>query len=320
MGYNTWWGFAKETTYKTAIVPVTKFLEIEKGSLRESRKYLQKPILRTLSRSRKIKGKMDPQGSISGPVLWTGFEQILENVMGASSFATTGPVSTAYTHTGALKAAVPVGLTMVLNKDAAATGAGTAYQFAGCHVNKLTLSQKVEEWMMFEAEILAGVQTQIAVPTATFPTFDPIDYSLLTIAKINPGSANYSIPIRSWSLTIDNKYATDGYRLGSESRMVMNREAQREISGEFEAELIDESMVDYFQALTETDLSFKWVKDANTDLTITIPKVVFDGENPAIDGPGPKILKMSFSAILSAADNDELAIVLRNTSATPFAN
>jgi hypothetical protein len=315
-GYNTWLGWGKESTYGTAVT-ASKYIEIEKESLRETRKFIQKPILRYLSRSRKIAGKQDVQGSISAPLMWTGMEHLLENVMGVSSFATTG--TNPYTHTGALKAAVPVGLTMVVNRDSEATGAGTCYRYTGCQINKLTLSQKVEEFLMIEAEILGVAQTQFTKPTPSFPTFDPVDYSQVTIAKINPASANVTIPIRSLSITIDNKYAADGYRLGSSARQVMNREGQREVSFEFECELTDDTIVDYYQALTETDLQFKWVKDGNTDLTITMPKVVFDGENPVIDGPGFKLLKMSGVALLSAADNDEIAIVLKNATSAPFA-
>ena len=315
-GYNTWLGWGKETTYGTAVA-ATKYIEIEKESMREGRKYLQKPILRTLSRSRKIAGKQDPQGSITAPVMWTGMEHLFENAMGVSSFATTG--AGPYTHTGALKAAVPVGLTLNINRDAAATGAGTCYKYSGCHISKLTLSQKVEEWLMMEAEFLGVAQTQFTVPTPSFPTFDPVDYSQMTVYAINPASSNVIIPIRSLSITIDNKYAADGYRLGANYRQVMNREAQREVSFEFECEMNSESVIDYYQALTETDLQFKWYKDANTELTITLPKVVFDGENPVIDGPGAKMIKMSGVAQMSAADNDEIAIVLKNSTALPFA-
>lgn len=314
-GYNTFLGWGKESTYGTAVA-AAKYLEIEKESVRETRKYAHKPLLRTLSRNRKIKEKMNPGGNIRLPVLMTGMEQLLENAFGASSAATTGPVSSIYSHTFTPKAAVPTGLTLYLPKDATATGAGTAYRFAGAHIKKFTLDQQVGEWLMLDMDFMARVQAQTTAPTPTYPTFTPYDYSQMTVFAINLASSNVPIPLRSLKVMFDNKYAEDGYRLGSEQRMVVNREGQREVAFEFDMELNDEALIDYYQALSETDLTFKWVIDANTDLTLTLPKVVFDGENPAIDGPGAKILSMSGSAVMNSADNDEMSLVLRNITSS----
>lgn len=312
-GYNTFFAWGKESTYGTAVA-AAKYVEIEKESLREGRKYAHKPLLRTLSRNRRIKEKMAPAGSIRLPMLKTGLEQLLENAFGASSAATTGPASGVYTHTFTLKAAVPVGLTAYVSRDADATGAGTCYRYAGAHISKLTLDQAVGEWLMVDAEFIARIQAQTTNLSPSYPTFTPYDYSHMTVFAINPASANVAIPLRSLKVMIDNKYDLEGYRLGSEQRQVVNREGQREVSFEFEMELNAEALIDYYQALSETDLQFKWVIDADTDLTLTLPKVVFDGENPAIDGPGAKILSMSGSCVMNAADNDELTLVLRNAT------
>lgn len=312
-GYNIFLGWAEESVYGT-VVAANKYAEIEKESLRETRKYAQKPILRTLSRNRKIKEKMNPAGTIRLPYLWTGLEQLIKNAFGAGSVGTTGPVSTVYTHTFSLKAAPPIGLTVYLPKDAAATAGTTAYEFPGSLISKLTFDQALGEWLMLDAEFFAREQLQVAAPTPTYPTFDPVDYTQMTVFTVNPGGSPLVLPLRSLKISLDNKYDLEGYRLGSEKRMVVNRSAQREVTFEFEAEFNSETLVDYYQLLSETDLQFKWVKDANTDMTITLPKVVFDGENPAIDAPGAKLLSMSGTSIMSAADNDELTVVIRNTT------
>src|SRR5262245_55509144 len=154
-GYPTFFAWGKESTYGTPVA-AAKYAEIEKEALREERKYAQKPILRTLSRNRKIKERMDPKGTITLPVIWAGLEQLLENVFGAGSVGTTG--AGPFTHSFSLKAAVSNGLTVFLSKDADATGAGTCYQFPGSQIDKLTLTQAVGEWLMMELDIFAREQ------------------------------------------------------------------------------------------------------------------------------------------------------------------
>jgi len=52
----------------------------------------------------------------------------------------------------------------------------------------------------------------------------------------------------------------------------------------------------------------------NPELALTLPKCVFDGEDPAIESPGPKYLQITGTAQLSASDNDEVNAVLKNAT------
>lgn len=326
-GYNTWLGWAEETTYGTAVA-AARYAEIEKESMKDDgSKFNFKPILRFRSQNRKILGKANPSGAITLPALWTGLEQLWKHSLG--SVAVTGPVSSVYTHTYSLAAQPPVGLTTYIDRDSAALSGSTAFRHTGCRVNKLTIRQAVEEWMMLDLELIGAARSQVARPTPTFPTFDPVDYAMMTVKAINPAGTNIDLPLRSLEITIDNGLHQDGYRLGSRFRQLAGAgDSQRKVNFKFEAEFNNNAVYAYFLNNTDTglDLVFTWKKDplaavssTNPQIQMTLPKVVFDGEDPAIDSPGPKYLSISGTSLLPSDTNDnaEFSIVLQNATVGP---
>lgn len=321
-GYNTWFGWGEESTYGTAVA-AAKYAEIEKESYKDDGSRFQpKPLLRFRSQNRKILDKANPAGVVTLPMTWTGLEQILEHALG--SVVTTGPVSSLYTHTYALAAQLPTGLTVFINRDSEGLGGNTCFRISGSKINKLTLRQNVGEWLMADIEFLGKLRTQTTKPTPTFPTFDATDWAMVATKAINPGGSNFNIPARSVEIMIDNGLHPDGYRLGSRSRELLGAgDGQRKVNFKIEAEFNDNALYTPFLNSVATDLSFVWRKDptqaassSNPELTITLPAVVFDGEDPAIESPGPKYQTISGTCLLSSVDNDELALVLKNTTSS----
>ena len=310
-GHAAYLGWAQESTYGTAVDPPTKFIEIETESLKAERKKIVRPLLGHVSQRRTVNSKMSVGGGFKTDMLWEGLEQILKHALG--SVATTGPVGSIYTHTYSLAAALPTGLTLNVNRDAANIGGSSAFQYSGCKIAKLTIGQEMELPMSLECEVLGRTRVNVARTAATFPTHDAVDYAQMTVAAINPASANYAIPVKSLKIVIDNALHEDQYRLtGAGLRAGIGRGGQRKITVEAEAEFESLTAFTYFLNLTNSDLQFKWVNSLK-EFIITMPNVTFDGEDPGSDDPGPYYMTITNTALANAADNDELSLVLKNT-------
>ena len=308
-GHQAYLGWAQEVAYGTQVHPPTKFIEIETESLKAERRYNVRPLLGHVSQRRTVKSKMNVSGSFKADFVWEGMEQLLKHALGSVVTSGVGP----YTHTYALAAALPEGLSFYVNRDAGAIGGSSAFQYSGCKISKLTLTQEMEMPLILEAEILGRDRANVALVAATFPTYDCPDYAQMTIKAVNPASENIDCDIKSWTLVIDNAPHDDQFRLGDYRRAGIGRGSQRKVTLEAELEFSDEQFAIYqkFRDLTTSDFQFKWVSSTKS-LTITIPKVTFDGEDPASGDAGPYYLKLSCTALANAADHDELSVVLVN--------
>lgn len=308
--HNAWVGWSEESTFGTPVT-ATKFAELKSEALKWERKRNVVPLLGHASQRRTVAGKINVGGSIVSPFLWEGFEQWLKHAFG--SVGTTGPSGGLYTHTFSLAAALPTGLTVEVNRDDAAISGNGAFQYSGCKVSKLTLTQEMEQPLMMEVEIIGKDRAMIAATSKTFPTYDALDYAQVTVAKIDPGGgAEYDLPIKSLKVVIDNGLFDDGYRLGSASRAFIGRGSQRKINIEAEIEYTDLTVFNYFNGLTLDNLRFKWVNSTKS-LQLDLPSCTFDGEEPQSDDHGPYYITMTNTALANAADNDELVAVLINT-------
>ena len=310
-GHQAFLGWAQESTYGTAVHPPTKFIEIESESLKAERKYNVRPLLGHVSQRRTVKSKMNVGGSFKSDLVWEGMEQILKHALGSVITTGTNP----YTHTYSLAAALPAGLSFYVNRDAGAIGGSSAFQYSGCKIGKLTLAQEMEMPLTIEAEVLGRDRQNVALVAATFPTYDCPDYAQMTVKAINPASANFDLPIKSLTISIDNALHDDQFRLGEYRRAGAGRGAQRKVSIEAECEFESLTAFAYFRDLVTSDLQFKWVSGTKS-LTITLPKVTFDGEDPAAGDAGPFYLKLSNTALANAADHDELSLVLINATSS----
>jgi hypothetical protein len=284
LGYNSFFGWAKETTYNTPVA-AAKWLEIESEAIKNQRKFEPIQVLGSVDQVRRMKSPKKVGGSIKFPALWTGWEQLLEAAMGTVSTSGTGP----YTHAFSLGDPLPTGLTAYVNRDVSNVGAGSEARYAGCKVNKLTIGCEYGKPMMVDVELVgSGDFSHLAASSPVYPTFDPIEYSQMTEALINPASLSFVLKIRKWQITIDNSL-TEMRRLGNASAGAIVRGDKRKINWEFEAEFDSLALWQYFSDLpdTNTDMRFKWVKDANTEISFVLPKTTFDGQDPEAKDNGP---------------------------------
>lgn len=308
-GYAANLGWKKETTYGTAATPPNKFVECESITPSDERKLIHKALLGNVSRRRVVRDKHNPGLNIKFPFLWEGIEQLLEAAIGGVVTTGTNP----YTHTFTPAAALPVGLTMYADIDDTAISGDHVQQIIGCQIDKFVLNQEVGQTLDVEIELAGREFVDVARTTPAPPTYSAADYGDMTLATVNPGSANLELPLRKFKLEIGNNLFKDKYRLtGAGKRAGFGRASQRMVSFEFELEYESDSFTNYFKSATNTDLRFKWV-NGSKELTITCPAGYFQGSRPGASDTGPVYFTAPFDALANAADNDELSVILINT-------
>lgn len=318
-GYNAYAGIGEESTYGTPVA-ATKFFEIESESIKgKPQPRVPARVLGSLSLRRTTRAKTEVGGTMLLPMQWNGVDKLLKHAFGASSVSTSG--ANPYTHTYSLKAALETGLTLVVNRDAANIGAGSMFQYDGCHIGKLKLSQKESEPLMLEVTFVGRNPNVVNIQAATFPTWDPIEYGTVTIANMDDDGTPTGMKVISFDLEIDNKLEPKFY-LTSPASNGVHRIDRRGVT--FNAEIEFESLAIWnaYKLQTEHDYRFKWMKDSAVDtvntLNITMPKAFIEEVEPETGGPGPYRMPLKGVAEFNAADNDELSLILKNTTAGPI--
>ena len=306
-GLNTWLCFGEEGTYGTGVAR-TKWLEITDDSLQLKQTVMSKPALRQVSASNRVQSKKDVGGSFKFQMPFEGAEKILKHAMGTVAAVTgAGP----YTHAFTLASALPVGLSIEVDRDTVAIGGSSAYLYTGCNINKLTLSQVFEDFLMCECEIVGQDSSLVAQTATAFTTFAGIDYSMMTSPLLN-GAA---VKLQSWELSIENGLAADRFKLGSRLRLGLGRAQTRKISGKFTIEY--DALTEHALFLAQTTLVALVIPydnglsaGNNKQFTFTLPKIAIQGEPPKVADQGPIHLEISFDAYQNAAQNDEMTATL----------
>lgn len=308
-GSGAFFGWAQQVAYGTAVTPPTKWVECESINVGDERKLIHKTMLGSVSRKNVVRGKHDPTLSVKFPLLWEGAEQLIKHAMGSVNTTGTNP----YTHAFSLAAALPVGLTCYADIDDDNISGDHVQQLIGAKIDKLTLTQEMDGTLDAEIEFIGREWVDVAKTSPTIPTYNAVDYAQMTLATINPASANFELPLRKFKLEISNNLFKDRFVLtGAGKRSEPPRGGHRSVMVETEIEYTSDTALAYFKNATATDLRFKWVNSA-MNLTITTPKGYFQGSRPSATDPGFIYITMPYDAVQSSADNDELALTLVNT-------
>lgn len=312
-GHNAWIGWGQESTFGTRVAP-GKFLEILKENFKREATYLSKPALRSPSMKNRVRSKLSVSGGFTFQFPWDGAEQLLKHALGSVVTTGVGP----YTHTFSLESTIPTGLTFHVNRDAAAVGAGSAFEYEGCQIQKITFRQEVENFLECDIEVLGEDSRNLAVATPTFPTFDGVDWEDLSSFALDAdgsGSGPLLLQVRNLEVSIENSLADERYRLGIRTRIGLGRQAQRKISGTMEVEFDSLDAYAYYLNLTQNDIQIGWVSGTK-QLLFNMPAAVLNAGDPVVEGPGEILVPLAFEAWSDAADNDELEVVLINDTSS----
>lgn len=310
-GDNSWVGFGVESTYGTPVARTT-FFEFLSESIKLDAAREFRSSLRGRSRNRRGQMKKAVAGTIEQQVAVNGMELLFKHAIGSDVVTGTNP----YTHTFSLTRALPVGLTVEVNRDASNIGGSSAFVYDGCQINKLTLKHEAGDFLkatwdfVGEGDMALGT---ISTPTfATFTGFDWPDFAL----SIN--SVNVSVKSVD-ELIIDNNLATDRYNLGSNKRKGLGPNGNRSISAKITVEFASLTEMNYWLNQNNYAVSFQWsaVIGAQTcALTINFLNAEFTAGQPTVGAAGPVTLQLEMSACLSSVEGDEIAVTLINTTST----
>jgi hypothetical protein len=304
-GYGSWVGFGVESTWGTAVTR-TKFYEFDSESMQFDMGYIDKPSVRGVSAFRVVKKKKDVSGAIDFAVPYSNMELLFKHALGTNNTTGAGP----YTHAITLAQALPVGLSLEVNRDAANVGAGSSWLYEGCQIDAMTLSHEPEGFLMASCEFVGEDSSNVTVSTPTFGTFDGISWDELAVTV--DGSP---VQIASYELKLNNNLAKDRFRLGSRTRKGFGRAGQREVTGTIKLEYDAKAASDYFRVNSESPVAvvFTYTSGSKT-LTITI-LAYFTGKDPNVDSAGPIPLELNFKS-RALTEGSELAITFVNSVTT----
>jgi hypothetical protein len=304
-GFKTSLGFATEITYGT-YVAAAKFLEITEESIERKAQRISKPFLGTASQKASVPGKVSVGGGIKTMFAINGSERLLYHAMGTDATTGAGP----YTHAYALAAALPVGLSFHIDRDSATVGGSSAFRYTGCQIKKMMFSQKEEDFLMMDLDIIGQQGANGAAEAATYPTFAGFDWTQFTLTV-----AGSAMTVKGFEISLENDLADDRYYLGAKTIRGLGRKGARKITGKITKEFESLTEFQLFSALTASTLSAVWTDGTNT-LTIACPRIFFEGSEPNAKDGGPFIVDMPFTAYQSAAIGDEMTLTLINTTAS----
>lgn len=304
-GYTHWIGTGEESTFGTG-VSASKFIEVNSDTLKKSQTMLAKPALRGVSHDRRVISKSNVEGSLEFQLGWEGYGRFFKHALGTLNTSGSGP----YTHAFTCAQALPTGLSIVSNRDAAGIGGTSCFRYLGCQINKLTLKQSADEFLMMTVDFLGRDREFIAAPSPSFPTFDGIAWDELVVDV--DGSP---IDVEEIELTIENNLAADRYKLGSTLRKGFGRGDKRKISGKIVKEFESITELQLFTNLTNVNLNFEWTSGTDV-LTIDLPVCEFDGGDPEVSSSGPIKLELPFTAYMSSSEGDEITVDLVNSAST----
>jgi hypothetical protein len=181
-------------------------------------------------------------------------------------------------------------------------GTVTPKTLTGCKISNFELSVGAGDIAKGKFTIdSAGFTTGISLSTPSYST----NASSTNLFHFAQGSITDNVSttyanIKDFSLTVDNALKTDRYNLGSlgaKQEQIIN--GFRAISGKVTAEFTDTTLLAKFIADTTAGLKLTFTgasigtSGSNKELlSITIPACKFDGDVPAVAGPG--VIDVSF--------------------------
>lgn len=282
-GFNSWAGFALETTYGTAATR-TSWFRLMSVDIKEENptKFVQ--MLGTSLDRHKVKMKRSVSGSLTIAVPYAGFGFILKHALGAVS---TAGGSAPYTHTFTNAAALPLSMTIEINKDTKND------LYGGCKVTSFKVTAALEDYIQCELGIIGQVVTNASASTPTFPTDVFIPWT--DAGTMSIGGSSYSLKMVEFEQT--HELTDDRYFLGNQNRSEPKRKGGT-VKVKAELELDSTTHAAAFRANTEADLSFVF-GSSPTALTIAVADASYQSADSPVSDTGEIIESLEFEANLN---------------------
>lgn len=278
-GYETWLGFGQELTYGSA-VSRTKFIEIVSESVKRGGGVLPKASLRGPFSRGYIPARKVVGGDIVTELFFEGHERLLRQVFGKveTSIVEAGKV---WDHVFTPFSPVPTGLTLEVNRDVG------SFVYPGGKINMLALSMVLDQ--VFRATYSVGAaDEEVAVasspnfPAELLPSFHAAELKVDNIAE----------DVNDFNVSLNNNLGFERYKLNALVMKEPVRNALGAVEGAFTGDFADLRQYTKFTSRTPVAVKLTVLGDLIPTtahyytITVEIPRAVYEGETPGVDGPG----------------------------------
>lgn len=315
-------GCAEESTYGTGVTP-TRFLEFNSEKMQVEVQTPESMGLRVTQRAlrtdrftRYISGG---SGTVEFDVMNKGFGLIFKHCLGSNNITTVGTLPRLHTCNLADHGALN-GLTVQIGKPDN-TGTVRPWNFLGSKVTEWELTQELDDFLKLALTLDARSldKASPALASASYATSaSPYD-STQCVIQI----AGSTVPVRKFSLKQNNAVKTDRRFIqgsGLKSNPIPNDFV--EITGEVEFEYTSNTAHDRITSGTTAALTATWTGalievSHNFSITISLPAVRFEGDDPQVDGPDVVTQSYKFKALDDGSGaTSPISLVYKTTDTT----
>lgn len=328
-------GIKKETTFGTGVT-VDRFPEFLSESLEWKPEYMLGKGLRVGSRvvraSRRQIGKNHVEGDVSLEACARGLGIFFEALLGqvTSTIIGAGP---AYQHLFTLKASDPMpsytiqkGIPLLVN------GAVQPHTFTGMKCTKGTLSASTGDIVKLDTSWFGkAISTAVAYAAPSYVSESSQELFTFFHGAVSLGTAAVTVPttvalasggtpvgnVRDFSLTIDNKMATDRYTFGGNGTPSEPTVGYTDITGKLTLEFDSVTQRDAYLNNTTQSLVMTFTTGTSLQsgvfntLQIVLPAIKLDGDTPKAVSDGVVLQNAGFT-VLDNGVNAPVYVVLRN--------
>lgn len=308
-GFAGQFGFKTEVTAGSAVT-VDQFLPFNSEGLKQDIDRIDSKGIRAGRRTLAAwaAGVKTIGGDVEMELPNRNFATWLKHMFGSVVTSGAGP----YTHTATPGDLTGKSLTVQVGKPDV-SGTVQPFTYAGAKVASWEIGASVNEYAMLTLTLSAWTEvTATALATASYSsTLSPFTFvgGALTIAGSGVST------VRDFSISGDNKLATDRHRIGSATVKEQLEEGVREYAGTISADFESLTAYNRFVNGTEAALVLAFTSGSDT-LTITT-NARFDGETPSV-GSADELLEqpLPFVCVSSTSDAAAVTCVLVNTETT----
>ncbi len=318
-GYNAAIGWGVEGVWGTTVVPA-KFAEVISMDIKKTVERQESPSTRGLSERRRQDFLKTIAGSFETEFIYTGMERLLRDLFGASTSAVIPASANGFRHKYTLADALLPGMSYEANRgDDAALQTS---RFAGCKMQSATFTYGPNDPLKVTWNIVGKEETQVSETTVVYP-----DYTGIQLAKGHQITCEFDdsvVAIDSFEFTIENGLDAGKRVMGSQNIDEPVRSERRKITGTLTLDWADK--VNYLKFINGTATKLEIIATGsdmgndNSDplaLKMIFPSVRFDGETPAISGPGIVKQTMPFFALSTGTGtSDSVHAELDNMTTT----
>ena len=284
-------GVAAESTFGTAVAPATRF-EVLTETIKLKKEFIESKALkgsrRYLSKDGHVASTSHVEGDIEIEIPSKAAGFWFKQLMGAVTTTTPSGATNARKHVFSADSALD-GLSFTAEiQRTDVTGQAHRFVYAGCGIKDLEIACKVGEIASMKMGVYGKTETvtAAAAQSASYPASTPL---VFTGAAITVDGT--SVPVKDFSLKMENGRKSDRYFLGDASPQKMIEADLRSAEGKMMVEWSGLTQYNYFVNHTlNKQLVMKFQTQAVIEgsisgyVQVTIPAIAFLGDTPVGGG------------------------------------